>query len=146
MAGLIYLSACSVKTDNNQNQSDIPQEKPKKVSVKIKPHKETDRGKFWKICINYSKGSFDKPVAYFEIEDINNFKREYQIDFIHLKERCNEKNVLVSFVGRHTPHEEWEWLKALEADSVKQLKVRVKDNWDDENYVITETFIGEELK
>lgn len=117
------------------------------VTIKIKPFSENDHGKFWTICIDYDKVEFsDKPIAYFEILSKNSKSQECQIDFIHLKQKCSDKNVLVYFVGRHTPNEEWEWLKGLEAEDIEYVNVKIKRRWDENGYVYEKIIISEELK
>ena len=102
-AMLLLLPACS-------------QMEVKDATITIKPYYENDRGKFWEICIDHDVLGFsDDPIAFFEIHAKDNQIKEYSVDFIHLEEKCNDKNLLVSFTDRSTSQEEQEWLKALDA-------------------------------
>lgn len=131
---LLFLASCSHIEVND-------------VTIKIRPYNESDRGRFWNICIDYENvGLSDKPIAYFEIHSKDNQIKEYSIDFIHLKQKCNEKNILVSFTHRNTPHEEWKWLKELDAEDIEHVNVKVKHNWEDDNYVFEKKINSKELK
>tara|TARA_B110000902_G_C13885496_1_gene428418 strand:- start:95 stop:547 length:453 start_codon:yes stop_codon:yes gene_type:complete len=117
------------------------------TTIKIRPYNKNDRGKFWNICIDYENIGFsDKPTAYFEIHSKDKKKKEYSIDFIHLKQECNDKNILVSFTGRHTPHEEWEWLNGLDAVDVDHVIVKIKRHWKDNSYIFEKKIDSKNLK
>jgi len=113
------------------------------VSLQVKPYDESDRGKFWNLCVNYNEiGSLDKPKVEFEIKaKDSDFPMHYTR---RLREKCEKFNVLVVFTNRQTPHSEWEWLRRLEADDIEYINVKVlKDNG---FIVFKKTFTSEDLK
>ena len=121
-SNLVLLIIISLFVSCNESKSSL---EIKDASIKIKPYNKGDHGKFWNICIDYNNvGYSDKPVAYFEIHAKEDIIREYNIDFIHFDQKCNKKNVLVYFTHKHTPHEEWKWLKSLDPDEIEFVKLR----------------------
>jgi len=119
----------------------------KDVTITINPYSKNDRGKYWDICIDsYNVDAFNQPIAYFQILSRDGQEKEFEIDFIHLKEECNKKNILVHFAGRHTPIEEFKWLKYLEADDIEYLNVRIKQNYSDSEFVFQKRFLSKDLK
>ncbi|MBL1231751.1 MAG: hypothetical protein COA31_003435 [Flavobacteriales bacterium] len=118
----------------------------KDSSLKILPYNENERGKFWEICINYNNIGFsEKPIAYFEVVSKNNRHQTYSIDFIHLKQRCNKQNVLVSFTNRHTSSEEFEWLEKLEPKDVKYIELKIKSDYRKTGFIYKKTFLESDL-
>lgn len=72
--------------------------------------------------------------------------KEYSIDFIHLKQKCNEKNVLVAFTSRQAPHKELEWIKGLDAEDLEYIVIKIKRNWKDLNYIFEKKIESKNLK
>jgi len=60
-----------------------------------------------------------------------------------LKEKCNKKNILVSFAGRHTPIDEYEWLNNLEVEDIDYINVGVKS---DNKFIFNKKILSKNLK
>tara|TARA_A100001234_G_scaffold210903_1_gene211034 strand:+ start:428 stop:847 length:420 start_codon:yes stop_codon:yes gene_type:complete len=118
------------------------------VTINIPTKTKNDRGRFWNICIDGKNGShvlWGKPVMYFEIQSKDGKNADYSIDFIHLKEKCNRKNTLVSFLNRHTKKDEWNWLLNLDAEEIEFINVGVKKNWDESEFIFYKRILSKDL-
>ena len=118
------------------------------VTINIPTKTKSYENRIWTICIDGKNGShvlWDKPVMYFEIQSKDGKNADYSIDFIHLKEKCNRKNTLVSFLNRHTKKDEWNWLLNLDAEEIEFINVGVKKNWDESEFIFYKRILSKDL-
>jgi len=116
------------------------------VSISITPYNKADRGKFWNICIDSYTTAYYKAIMYFQIHPKKGKSKEYRIDFIHLKEKCNKKNILVSFTNRYTSIEEYEWLKNLGVEDIDYINVGVKKEYSESKFIFNKKILSKNLK
>ena len=129
------------------SQNKVKEMKVNDATIKIKPYNKRDHGKIWSICIDYENVSLlDNPTAYFVINSVDKKKREFSVRFVHLVPKCKDMNVLVYFTHKHTPREDWEWLKELDADDIEYVILKVKRSIDDNYYIFQKEIQSRDLK
>ncbi len=112
------------------------------VNLQIIPYDESDRGKFWNLCVDYNEiGYNEKPKVQFELKVKETGKTRTYIR--RLDSNCEKCNVLVAFIKRHTPHSEFKLLKSLEAKDIEYIKVKVLN--DNGFIVFSKTFTSRDL-
>lgn len=126
---LIFLCSCDGKV------------KVTTASVEIIPYDPDGNGKYWNVCIKLEKHStYNSPYLFFEIRDKKGRNQEYIVPFYQM-EKCQDYNTLVYFLHRHTPHEEWEWLRDLESDDIEILILKVKSDYNDPDFIYSKKII-----
>ncbi len=117
----------------------------KDFSIKIKPYKEGEGGKYWEICMSAEKSTNCHGYVGFDIYKKDGKKHYVEVGFIHLKGFCTDYNIVLASTHGGS-RENKDYLRDMDAEDIDYIMVKVWECSNDDAPIYKNKIIPTELK